>query len=216
MREKVEKALNRLNKILPIKGNQEKSSAQVKKLHQQILRSFVVNGRILKKEEMSEFVDDVDGAVDILKSGDMVTFSKSGDPEGAYPFTMQKREHEIQVNGHLVHAMCALDALAIGPMFGETTQITSQCRVTGDPIKITMSGETIQNFEEVHDVQFGIAWEATDSQSCCADSLCMEMIFLRDSDIAQSWLADNSEGKEVFTLGEAVDFSTGFFLPLMS
>ena len=79
-----------------------------------------------------------------------------------------------------------------------------------------MSGESIQNLDEVGDVRFGIAWGAADGDSCCADSLCMEMIFLRDNETAQKWLADGSGGREVFTLQEAVQFASRFFVPLLS
>jgi len=58
MTEKITKALSRLNKILPLKENQENSSLQLKKLHQHILRSFVEKGRILNKTEISAFIDD--------------------------------------------------------------------------------------------------------------------------------------------------------------
>ena len=134
--DKLENALKRLNSILPLKENQDKCDPQVKELHQQILRSFVTRGRILTRDEMAQWASDVPAAVDVLSKSDMVTFSESGEPVGAYPFTMSEREHSVQVNGHQVHAMCALDALAIAPMFEEITRITSQCRVTGDPVRI--------------------------------------------------------------------------------
>ena len=216
MNKKLEIALKRLNTILPLKKNQDNCTAEIKELHQQILRSFVTNGRILTKEEMALWVDDVSEAINVLSQYDMVTFSENGEPIGAYPFTMTERVHEVHVNGHQIHAMCALDALAIGPMFGETTQITSQCTVTGAPVKIEMSGKTVLNLAEVQDVHFGIAWDAANAASCCADSLCLEMIFLRDTETAQKWLADDSEGREVFTLQEAVRFASQFFIPLLS
>ncbi len=49
---KVEKALGRLVRILPLKEKQESCGAEIKDLHQRILRSFVENGRILTKDEM--------------------------------------------------------------------------------------------------------------------------------------------------------------------
>ena len=146
----------------------------------------------------------------------MVTFSEDGQPVGAYPFTMEERVHTIQVNGYQVHAMCALDALAESPMFDRNTEINSRCQVTGEPIYIRQSGQTIENMAEAGGVYFGIAWGAADGSSCCADSLCMEMIFLRDDDIAQAWLADDLENREVFTLQDSVTFAERFFVPLVA
>ena len=216
MNDKVENALKRLNRILPLQASQDKCSLQVKELHQQMLRSFVTRGHIVSKAEMAQWVDDVPAAINVLSQYDMVIFAENGEPVGAYPFTMTAREHTIHVNGQQVYAMCALDALAIGPMFGETTRITSKCRVTEDPIVIEMSSETILNWVEVQDIYVGIAWEMADAGSCCADSLCMEMIFLRDGTVAQQWLAENLGGREIFALQDAVEFASRFFLPLMS
>lgn len=216
MNNKLENALNRLNDILPLKKSQDKCAPQIKELHQQMLRSFVTKGRILTRDEMAQWVDDVPEATHVLSQYDMVTFSENGDPVGAYPFTMMTREHKVQVNGHQIHAMCALDGLAIAPMFGETTQITSQCRVTGKPVKVDMRGETILNLAEVQDVHFGIAWSAAAAGSCCADSLCLEMHFLYDGETAVKWLSDDSDSREIFTLLEAVQFATRFFVPLLS
>jgi mercuric reductase len=216
MDDKLENALKRLQTILPLKASQDECGPELKRLHRQLLRSFVDNGRILSRQEMAQWVSDVPKAADELSKRDMVTFSASGEPEGAYPFTMSEREHKVQVNGHQLHAMCALDALAVAPMFDETTRVSSQCRVTGAPVVINMSGETIQNSDEMGDIRFGIAWGAADEGACCADSLCMEMIFIRDEETAQQWLADAVGDKEVFTLQEAVQFASRFFVPLLS
>jgi mercuric reductase len=216
MTPKLEKALNRLKRILPLKERQEDCGKQIKELHQAIIRSFVDKGRILSREEMEHYVSNLEDAVNILKERDMVVFSGDGEPLGAYPFTMEEREHTVQVNGHRVHAMCALDALAVGPMFDEKTHVVSRCRVTGDPVSIYQAGNTILNADEAGDVCFGIIWGAENTDISCADSLCMEMMFLRDSEIAQQWLADDSKNREVFTLQEAVEFGGRFFAPLVA
>ncbi|MEZ4679131.1 MAG: organomercurial lyase [Caldilineaceae bacterium] len=213
---KLQNALNRLNCILPLQESQSKCNAQVKMLHQQLLHSFVQHGRILSNAESAVFVDDVAEAFNVLHKYDLITLSHDGEPVGIYPFTMHGRGHTVHVNGHRVQAMCALDALAIGPMFQESTQISSQCRVTAAPIAIEMTGQTIQNLAEVGNIHIGIGWTAANASSCCADSLCMEMIFLRDNRTAEQWLTDQSEGREIFTLQEAVQLASMFFLPLLS
>ena len=216
MAAKLEKALNRLQAILPLKERQEDCSRQIKELHQQVLRSFVTRGRILTREEMAQQVSNLEDAVSVLKSHDMVVFSADGEPVVAYPFTTEEREHKGQVNGHQVHAMCAMDALAVSPMFGMKTQITSRCRITGDPVSIQQSGETIENLDEAGDIHFGIIWGAASDGTSCATSLCMEMMFLSDSAIAKQWLAEDPGNREIFTLQEAVEFGARFFVPLMS
>lgn len=213
---KIDKALERLISVLPLKHNQDKCGAEIKQLHQAILRSFVEKGRILNREEMALYTTDIDGALTVLKKHDMVVFSAKGEAIGAYPFTMEKREHAIQVNNHIVYAMCALDALAVSPMFDMDTQISSQCRVTYDAITIRQSSQTITNLNEVGKVHFGIIWAAASDGGSCANSLCMEMIFLRDKKIAEQWLVEDSINREIFSLQEAVKFSARFFVPLVA
>ncbi len=216
MTNKLETALGRLNTVLPLKERQEACGEQIKKLHQQILRSFVTRGRVLTKDEMSSQVSNPEEAIRFLEDNDMVVFSGDGEPTGAYPFTMEPREHRIRVNGYEVNAMCALDALAVSPMFDMATEITSRCRVTGDPVYIKQSGKHIENMNKAGDVHFGIIWGAASTDSCCADSLCTEMIFLRDRETAEQWLAEDPDNREIFGLQEAVEFGSRFFVPLMA
>lgn len=96
-------------------------------------------------------------------------------------------------------------------MFGMKTQIDSRCRITGDPVNIRQSGKIIENPDEAGELHIGIAWGAADADSSCADSLCLEMMFLRDGDIAQQWLRDDLGNREIFTLPEAVEFAGRFF-----
>jgi hypothetical protein len=122
----VDKALARLIAVLPLKEKQLNCGPVVRDLHRLVLQSFVERGKILSRSEMAEVVGDVDQAVAVLKKNDMVVFSCGGEPIGAYPFTMEEREHKVWVGGHTVNAMCALDALAVSSMFGLKTEISSR------------------------------------------------------------------------------------------
>lgn len=77
---------------------------------------------------------------------------------------------------------------------------------------IKVYNENVLNINDVRHVRFGITWSATDADSCCTDSLCREMVFLRDHQAAQQWLADSSLDREVFTLKEAVEFADRFLV----
>jgi len=216
MKSKVDKALARLIAVLPLKEKQLKCGPEVRDLHRRVLRSFVERGKILSRSEMAGVVGDVEQAVAVLKKNDMVVFSCGGEPIGAYPFTMEEREHKVHVGGHTVNAMCALDALAVSPMFELKTEISSKCRATGAPIFIKQDGLNIENPDQAGDIRFGIVWGAASSCSCCANSLCMEMMFLRDGRVAEEWLSADPGNREVFTLAEAVEFGARFFVPLMA
>ena len=215
MNEKTKKAVDQLNSILPLKANQQSMSSKMQALHRDILYSYVALGRSLNRGEIAQRVDNVDEAVKTLQQKDMVVFDDRGEPVGAYPFTMEKREHKINVNGHLVHSMCALDSLAVSPMYGMELEINSACHVTGEPVVIRQKGLEVLNASDVQDVYFAINWNAASASSCCADSLCTEMIFLKGESIANNWFNEDTEHRQIFALDEAVEFAAGFFMPLL-
>jgi mercuric reductase len=211
---KINNAIDRLNKILPLTHRLQSLEPELAAVYRNILSSYVDIGRSLNKSEIALQVDDVDATIEVLKANDMVVFDEIDEPVGAYPFTMEQRMHRVDVNGHRLHCMCALDALAVSPMFGLETVINSKCAVTGQPISIEQHDHAIVNDEDNRDVYFGISWNSA-ANNCCATSLCTEMLFLKSGAIADVWRDEDPDNRELFSLTEAVDFAAGFFVPLL-
>lgn len=206
-------AVERLNQILPLAQNLRSLDVSMLNLHKAILNSYVSLGRSLTRDEMAQQTDDVNTAIATFKQNDLVVFNKNNEPVGAYPFTMEEREHRVTINGHTVHCMCALDALAVSPMFDLATQIHSRCHVTFETVFIQQYGTTVN--KEAQSIYFGINWSAASADSCCADSLCTEMVFLKDKAVAENWFNESPEHRGIFTLDEAIDFASRFFLPII-
>lgn len=215
MNTKVINAVDRLNKILPLSMNLQNLDRDLADVYLNILRSYVEQGASLNKNAIAMQVENIDEAIKVLKENDMVVFDDDDEPIGAYPFTMEQREHEVAVNDHKVHCMCALDALAVSPMFDKETTINSICHVTGEPVSIQQRNREIINSDDNEDVYFGLSWNSA-ANNCCATSLCTEMIFLKGQQVADQWLAEDAENREIFNLSDAVDFAAGFFVPLMT
>ena len=215
MNTKVINAVDRLNKILPLSKNLQKLDKDLADVYLNILRSYAEQGASLNKNEIARQVENIDETIKVLKENDMVVFDDDGEPIGAYPFTMEQREHEVSVNGHKVHCMCALDALAVSPMFDKETTINSICHVTGEPVRIQQRNREIINSDDNKDVYFGLSWNSA-ANNCCATSLCTEMMFLKGQQVADRWLAEDAENREIFNLSDAIDFAAGFFVPLMT
>ena len=209
MDKKIAQALKHLNKVLPLKDNQNLCSIKAKQLHQKLLYSFVEKGRVLTKEEIADSIGDANELVGELKEKELLVLSEADEVIGVYPFT------KIKVNGFEVHAMCALDSLAVSPMFKLETEITSVCEVTGERIEIQQLPNALKNKDEIKDLYFGIIWSASNSNVSCANSLCLQMIFLKDFDIANSWLMEDIDNREIFKLEDAIEFASEFFVPLM-
>ncbi len=208
----VNTALKRLDSILPLISGLKSLSADDASLYCKLINSYVQQGRALTLQEVGELIGNAEQALNNIVGSKLIVLDADGNPAGAYPFTSEEREHKVHVNGVTVHCMCALDALAVSPMFNKPTVIDSQCRVTGEKVHIEQNGTEFSG--GTLDVWFGINWGAAASDIACAESLCMEMMFLANESVAREWVAESPETREIFDLSSAVDFSAGFFLPL--
>ena len=215
VRNKIDNAVNRLNKILPLKQSQLSLTPSMNQLYHEILFSYIEIGRSLNRNEISDRVDDVDEAINIFKEKDLIVFDDTGEPVGAYPFTMESRKHKLYVNNHQLNCMCALDALAVSPMFNKPVEISSRCHVSDEAVYIKQSGFNISNANDVVDVYFGIDWGSASNTCCCANSLCGEMVFLKGNEVVTDWLNADLESRETFKLDEAIEFAAQFFMPIL-
>ncbi|MDJ0780171.1 MAG: organomercurial lyase [Gammaproteobacteria bacterium] len=213
MNGKVSAALQRLDAILPLQAGLRALSAEDAALYCKLLASYVEQGRTLTREEVASFVAEPAQSLDNILRSKLIVLDAAGEPEGAYPFTSQPREHRVRINGINAHCMCALDALAVSPMFERPTVIDSKCRVTGAGIHIEQNGTHFAS--GTLNARFGIDWGAAVGDAVCAESLCLEMMFLADETIANQWLDESPATREVFDLQSAVEFAAAFFVPLV-
>ena len=212
MNTEVNTALKRLNSILPLTSGLNSLNVDDAALYCKLINSYVQQGRTLTRDEAGAIVGNAEQALNNIVDSKLIVLDADGNPAGAYPFTSEEREHKVHVNGVTVHCMCALDALAVSPMFNTPTMIDSQCRLTGKKIHIDQIGTEFRG--GTLDVWFGINWGAAASDAVCAESLCMEMMFLANESVAREWVAESPEKREIFDLPSAVDFAAGFFVPL--
>ena len=201
----IDEAIVKLNTLLPLAERQQSLSPSEKKIHQSILHDFVKTGTAGKEYDRK--------SLEILSEKDLIVLDKeSGEVIGAYPFSSKSTPHHVFMNDFIVYAMCALDAIAIAPVFYLTTSIKSLCHITKDTIEIKQTGNEITNEHECKDVHVGIRWQ--DPGSCAAESLCLEMVFLKNVNTAEDWL-NRGHDKSVFNLTDAIEFATRYFTPLV-
>jgi len=212
MGNKVNTALKRLDAILPLLSGLQSLSSEDAGLYYKLINSYMEQGRTLTRDELAGKVANVEQALNNIVNSKLIVLDPQGNPAGAYPFTSELREHRVQINAVTAHCMCALDALSVSPMFNKPTVVDSECRVTGDRIHIAQNGTTFT--DGTLDVYFGINWGAADDDAVCAESLCLEMMFLANREIAGRWLAESPDTREIFDLQSAAEFSAAFFMPL--
>ena len=211
---KVEKMLQQFSHILPLAERQKSLGSKYIEAHQAILWSFAEKGKPLTSMEIAGIVgkDEVAVVLKTLQERDLVMLNGEGELAGAYPITTEKTPHVITINGHSIYAVCAFDALAISAMFKKEVTIDSQCFVTGKHIQIKLNQEEIlhANLPNIH---LGIRMQ--DPGSCAAESICREMVFLENAEIAGEW-SKHRENAYTFTLPEAVQLSINYFTQLIS
>lgn len=208
-------ALRRLNGLLPLKANQSRLASSLRKLHIAILRSYAHCGAPPSRAELERHagIDDLAAALQRLADADLIVLTRDKAAiAGAYPFTSELRPYRVTLFGHEARAMCALDALSIAPMFDTLTQVQARCHVHGTPVEVHLDGSHVLATLPAQPY-VGIHWQST--SGCAAQSLCMDMVFLRDQATAAAWRQSDPENIDCFDLADAIAFGAGFFRPLL-
>lgn len=212
----ISQSVQRLNAQLPLKARQDRLSQALKALHREVIKSLVTRGRPPNRAEVAALVgeSEVDAAIARLGTDDLVVLSEDRrEIVGAYPVTTEPTPHQLEVNGQTIHAMCALDAVSVAPMYEIPVEIHSRCRVSGEMVHIKQNGTHILEAAPAS-VRVGVRWQMP-SGDHAAHSMCMEMVFLKDDATAAVWRSGDEDYHSVFTLEEAVQFGEGFFKPLL-
>lgn len=136
--------------------------------------------------------------LDELRSRDLVVLDGDG-IVGAYPFTDRDADHQVTLDGRVVNAMCAVDALGIGAMTDRDIAIASRCRHCGAPIRIA----TRDQGQALADTEPGTAvmWQSVRYEgACAANSLCATTAFFCSDDHLSAWRRDRSAEEPGFRL----------------
>ena len=187
----------------------------LKTLHRTVIQSLVTRGQPPSRAEMAALAGEghVDAALALLGADDLIVLSADQrEILGAYPVTSEITPHEMLVNGHRIYGMCALDSLAVAPMFDCRVEIRSHCRVTGAAVQVEQNGEHILEADPTT-ARVGVRWQPPSGSA--AHSLCMEMVFLKDNAAAVAWHGGDMRNHSVYTLEQAVVFGARYFRPLL-
>lgn len=136
---------------------------------------------------------------------------------GAYPLTTRPTEHRVGFGGRVVQAMCAVDALGTGAMFGTDIVIESRCRACSGPIQIATKDRGIAlDYVEPRStvVWSGIRYEG----ACAATSLCTVIAFFCSQAHLEEWQGANHPGTEGYRLtsDEAMQVGRALFAPVLA
>ncbi|KUL42559.1 organomercurial lyase MerB [Streptomyces regalis] len=126
------------------------------------------------------------------------------DAEGriiGYGLTFTPTPHRYETGGHTFYAWCALDTLVFPAILGHTAQVTSPCRATGEPVRLTA---TPDGPTEVEPATAVVSLVTPDAPSSVRVSFCNQVRFFASADAAKDWLAEHPDAK-VLPVAEAFD-----------
>ncbi|HSE77396.1 MAG TPA: alkylmercury lyase family protein [Alphaproteobacteria bacterium] len=170
--------------------------------------------RIMRATGLSR--DEVDAAVARLAQRDVLVVDESGAMiVGAYPFSVRPTGHIVRVNDRALNAMCAVDALGVGAMYGRDVSIDSACRhcEKGVAIATKAAGKAIATVTP----RGAVVWSGIRyADNCAASSLCRVLVFFCSDDHLEAWRDARDPGAPGYrlTIEEALEVGKAIFQPI--
>jgi mercuric reductase len=136
---------------------------------------------------------------------------------GAYPFADRDTGHRVTLDGRVLNAMCAVDALGIGAMTDRDITIASRCRHCGAPIRIVSrdQGRALAQTEP----QTAVMWQSVRYEgACAANSLCSTTAFFCSDDHLSAWRREQAADEAGFRLSieEGMEAGRALFGPSLA
>lgn len=122
---------------------------------------------------------------------------------GCYPFSARPTGIVAQLPGGRVHAMCAVDALAIARLAEAAITIEAPCAICATSIRLRVESNGALDHDQVDRAR--VIWKAACSATgSCSDNLCRNLLFLCPA-------CEVPPGSTCYTLPQAAIIGNGFF-----
>ncbi|AUD00090.1 mercuric reductase (plasmid) [Bradyrhizobium sp. SK17] len=162
-------------------------------------------------------IDHVETALRALDSNDLIGLDRdSGQIRLAYPFTEAVTAHRVDLNGHTLHALCAIDALGAADMYGADISISSPCRHCGSQIEVTTTadGRAPKSVAPAG----AVVWYDFAYDGCAAGSCCPSIAFFCSDAHLQQWLDVQTPRRDGtgLTVDEALEVGRAIFGPVLT
>jgi hypothetical protein len=187
-----------------------------------VLHLYAEQGRAPTFDELAKRAGISESAVrpilESLKARDLVVLDANGERlVGAYPFTDRDADHRVRLGDQTVNAMCVIDALGAGDMYGRDIEIHSHCRSCAAPIKLTTSnqGRALAHVEPAT----AVVWSGIRrTDGCAANSMCTIIAFFCDDFHLEAWRRKHHPESVGFRLSidEALEAGRAIFAPSLA
>lgn len=134
------------------------------------------------------------------------------DDEGAVVgagLTLEPTRHRFRLDGRTLYTWCAWDALLYPPMLGRPAEVESTCPATGEPIRMTVAPDGVEDLEPAGAV---LSFPEPDIEACRRDvrgAFCDRSEFFRSAAAARERFGTGGDVRvltveEGFELGRAL------------
>jgi hypothetical protein len=134
----------------------------------------------------------------------------------AYPFSGAKTEHRVELHGHKLNALCAIDALGVGGMYQTDVTVVSSCRFCGTDIEV----RTAQNGKALGYARLAgaVVWYDLAHNHTAATSCCPSIGFFCCDEHLQQWLTAQTSRRAGYRLAldEALEVGRAIFEPVLA
>jgi hypothetical protein len=159
-----------------------------------ILRRFANDGRpgsAAVRAAAERIGLDAEDALATLAREDLVHRGADGEITVAYPFSGRSTAHRVRFpSGHVVDAMCAIDALGVAPMLGQRIEIESRDPVSREAIGALVAPDgAAEWWPEAAVVVAG----AVQGQGDVCGGCCPVLNFFASPANAERWLSEHSD-----------------------
>ncbi|WP_207957562.1 organomercurial lyase [Streptomyces sp. YIM 98790] len=116
-----------------------------------------------------------------------------------YGLTLNPTAHRYETDGRTLYTWCALDTLIFPAVLGHTARVTSPCRATGEPVRLTVAP---QGPTGVDPPTAAVSLPAGQAPVSLRTGFCNEIHFFTGAETAGDWLAGHP-GSRVLSAAEA-------------
>lgn len=165
-------------------------------------------------QQLTGLGDRVERALAELGQVGAIVRDENGMIVAAYPLSAIPTNHCIQLDSLQPWANCAFDALAVPKMVGRVGTVHSRCGHCGDPIRVALEGETV---EELHpdDISVSYGGLANCSDRPSLEVSCPFINFFCSPQHAQAWRQPESWVGQFLPLQEAAALAVNHFRPII-
>jgi alkylmercury lyase len=132
-----------------------------------------------------------------------------GNVVGIAGLSQNQHPHRFTVNGIRLATWCAWDALFLPVMLQQTAEVSSQCPVTGEVIRLTITPEGVTSYQPASAAITIVIPQPTTIGPASVEEIwttfCHHVYFFSSPQAAQEWVAARGQEIAILTIEEAFE-----------